>query len=776
VVGNLAMLYDISKQKEYESSLRDAMRLAEQSSVAKSQFLANMSHEIRTPMNAILGMLQLLRNTPLNTHQRDYAQKAAGAARSLLGLLNDILDFSKVEAGKMQLNPEPFLLEGLLGDLSVILSSNLGGKNVDLLFDVDPAIPLELIGDAMRLKQILINLGGNAVKFTEKGQVVIRWTLLARTPERVKVGVEVVDTGIGIAPENQTRIFNAFTQAEANTTRRFGGTGLGLVISTRLIRLMGGELQLSSVLGQGSTFSFTLELAVADFAAPALDAASYPAPPVRALLVDDNAQALATGATMMRSLGWDVTEASSGAQAVSLVQARLDAGQPALDAVFVDWHMPDMDGWETMRKVRRLYGKQIAPRLILLSRQSREALSQRTDRERELLDGLMVKPLTAAMFTQVLAQAREGTVPLQAGPETQTQTARLAGMRVLLVEDNAINQQVARELLSAEGAVVSVAENGALGVAAVGAAQPPIDVVLMDLQMPVMDGLTATRLLRADARFAKLPVIAMTANAMGSDREECLAAGMNDHIGKPFDLNNLVKTLIQHTGWVAGARVVPVLPMPQALAQRGEASAAQAWPEGIDVELALKRLGNNQGLLQRSLVSFVTDARALPERLEAGLHRGDRAQVLRELHAFKGLSATVGVLELSALAARAESLLKTSGPGEEYSAAVATLQSRLVQLLPMLESVATRLAPLRVAAVGTAPVPLEGVTLKQLKDLLVALQASDMGAMELHARLRQSMDESQAEAMESLDEAMADLEFDQAAAECHKLVLQFETH
>jgi PAS domain S-box-containing protein len=770
LVGNLAMLYDISKQKEYEFTLREAMRLAEQSSIAKSQFLANMSHEIRTPMNAILGMLQLLRNTALNTHQRDYAEKAAGAARSLLSLINDILDFSKVEAGKMQLNPEPFLLEGLLGDLSVILSSNLGAKNVDLIFDVDPAIPLGLIGDAMRLKQILINLGGNAVKFTEKGHVVIRWKLLTRTAEWVKVGVEVVDTGIGVAPENQARIFNAFTQAEANTTRRFGGTGLGLVISTRLIRLMGGELQLSSVLGQGSTFSFTLELAVTDLA-PAAPAVHANTPLVRALLVDDNVQALATSAAMMRSLGWEVTAVASGAEALDRVRTQLETGQPALDAVFVDWHMPDMDGWETMRNVRRLYGSQAPPLLILLSRQSRDALNQRTERERELLDGLMVKPLTATMFTQAVAhaQVRESLTPMEAGPAAQL--SRLAGMRLLLVEDNAINQQVARELLSAEGALVSVAENGALGVSAVRAAQPSFDVVLMDLQMPVMDGLTATRLLRSDARFAKLPVIAMTANAMESDREACLAVGMNDHVGKPFDLNALVKTLIQHTGWVVRERDV----RPPQTSKR-LAPAAHEWPEGIDVAAALNRMGNNQGLLQRSLSSFLADARGLSQRLESGLHSDDRAQVQRDLHAFKGLSATVGVPELSALAARAEKLFKTDNAGDDYLTAVKQLETRLVQLLPVLDSVAARLAPpTSPVATGTANAHLDVSSLQQLKKLLLALQASDMGAIELYAVLRQSIDASFAHSMDSLDEAMADLAFEQAAAECSKLVRKFET-
>jgi CheY-like chemotaxis protein len=325
--------------------------------------------------------------------------------------------------------------------------------------------------------------------------------------------------------------------------------------------------------------------------------------------------------------------------------------------------------------------------------------------------------------------------------------------------------------LSAEGALVSVAENGALGVSAVRAAQPSFDVVLMDLQMPVMDGLTATRLLRSDARFAKLPVIAMTANAMESDREACLAVGMNDHVGKPFDLNALVKTLIQHTGWVVRERDV----RPPQTSKR-LAPAAHEWPEGIDVAAALNRMGNNQGLLQRSLSSFLADARGLSQRLESGLHSDDRAQVQRDLHAFKGLSATVGVPELSALAARAEKLFKTDNAGDDYLTAVKQLETRLVQLLPVLDSVAARLAPpTSPVATGTANAHLDVSSLQQLKKLLLALQASDMGAIELYAVLRQSIDASFAHSMDSLDEAMADLAFEQAAAECSKLVRKFET-
>jgi PAS domain S-box-containing protein len=783
-VGSLGVLYDISRQKEYESSLREAMRLAEQSSLAKSQFLANMSHEIRTPMNAILGMLQLLRNTSLDSHQLDYTQKAAGAARSLLGLLNDILDFSKVEAGKMQLDLQPFVLENLLGELSVILSSNLGGKNVDLVFDVDPAIPRELVGDAMRLKQILINLAGNAVKFTEHGEVVLHCSLLSRTPEHVKLMLAVVDSGIGIAPENQSRIFNAFTQAEADTTRRFGGTGLGLVISTRLIRLMGGELELTSTLGQGSSFSFTLELGVpAQTRAPALPVSSHPAHPgglVRAMVVDDNALALASSAGLMRSLGWEVAEASSGAQALDWIKTDLETQTQPLDAVFVDWQMPEMDGWETLRRMRRLYASAKPPLLIMLSRQSRAALSQRTDREQELLNGLMVKPLTAAMFAQTLVQARGGAPVLDALPATRL--LRLAGMRILLVEDNPINQQVAQELLSAEGAQVTLAENGQLGVAAVHDAEPGFDVVLMDLQMPVMDGLSATRLLRADARFADLPIIAMTANAMHSDREECLAAGMNEHVGKPFDVQALVQTLIRHTGWDGSRSGVP-LPsaLPAAAPQTAlpAASAEGPWPEGLEVALALARMGGNKALLQRSILAFVAEAQSLQVRLQHSLENANVAQAQRDIHAFKGLSATVGAPALSSLAAQAEKLLQAEGDSARYRQVLQELQQRMQQFLPLLSQVAEQLLPQAQPVVqhdSVTPIgPLEPAALQQFKDLLLALQGSDMGAMELHAVLRQSLDESFAEALEPLDLAMSELEFETAALECEKLVRQFGT-
>jgi PAS domain S-box-containing protein len=407
----IAMRTDITANKLLQQTLELARQEAENATLSKGQFLANMSHEIRTPMNAILGMLKLLEATTLNPRQLDYASKAEGAAQSLLGLINDILDFSKIDAGKMTLEVRSFELDKLVRDLCVITSASAANKPVEVRFEVDDLAPKVLMGDALRLQQVLINLCSNAIKFTNQGDVVISISAISQDDASATLRFAVQDSGIGIAPENQQSIFDSFSQAEASTTRRFGGTGLGLAISRQLVTLMGGALQLTSAVGQGSTFWFDL-----------------------ALPIDQQPQA----------------------------HAQTDAGDTA---------------------------------------------------------GL------------------EAALPLE-------------GMRLLVVEDNLINQQVAQELLSAQGAVVTLADNGQLGVDAVYqamAANTPFDAVLMDLQMPVMDGLSATRLLRHDTALAGLPIIAMTANAMDSDRQSCLAAGMNNHVGKPFNLGQLVRLLQELT-------------------------------------------------------------------------------------------------------------------------------------------------------------------------------------------------------------------------------------
>jgi CheY-like chemotaxis protein len=508
-------------------------------------------------MNAILGMLKLLHGTDLNARQLDYTSKAESAAQSLLGLLNDILDFSKIDAGKMTLDPQPFELDRLLRDLSVILSSNLGNKPVEVLFDIDPTTPKTLIGDALRLQQVLINLSGNAIKFTAQGEVVLQIKVLSRSGADTLLRIAVRDSGIGIAPENQQHIFDGFSQAEASTTRRFGGTGLGLSISKRLVTLMGGELALDSVLGQGSTFHFTITLPVAE---QEINQQRLPAPrqpgPLNVLIADDNAVARELLGHMARSWGWQVDLAANGAQAIERVQVRAQTNQAPYQAIFMDWEMPGMDGWETLTRLRQTLAGSAAPISVMVTAHGRDALSQRSAQERASLSAYLVKPITASMLYDVVAEARAVRSKPRASSRASTEKiGRLQGMRLLVVEDNLINQQVARELLKREGALVEIVDNGLLGVTAVAQANgtTPFDAVLMDLQMPVMDGFAATYAIRHELGLTTLPVIAMTANAMASDREACLAAGMNEHVGKPFNLTHLVTLLLAITGFKPAA-------------------------------------------------------------------------------------------------------------------------------------------------------------------------------------------------------------------------------
>ncbi len=529
--------------------LENARNEADSANRAKSSFLANMSHELRTPMSAVLGMLNLLQKTTLTRQQLDYASKSEAAAKSLLSLLNDILDLSKVEAGKLTLDPVPFRMDRLISELSLILSANVGGKNVEVLFDVDAALPKVVLGDSLRLKQVLTNLGGNAVKFTSDGHVVVGMKLLEKEAQRVEIEFSVRDTGIGIALEHQSRIFGVYSQAEISTTRRFGGTGLGLSISRRLVELMGGELKFESELGVGSKFHFRLTLPVVVDIPPELVVPVQIDPKtLTALVVDDSAVACDLTVAMLRAEGVQVDCAHNGHEAVQMIQTRLREGLSAFQVIFLDWKMQDMDGWETARQIRDMQRTSAlaASLLIMVTANSREMLSQRTEQEQGMIDGFLAKPVSASMLLDAVVRSRSsGAKESQVGSSQR----RLEGMRILVVEDNLVNQQVADELLSSEGALVSLAANGQLGVESVAAADPQFDVVLMDIQMPVLDGYGATQVIRHELGLTRLPVIAMSANVMASDRAACLAIGMTDHVGKPFELAPLVTLLRRYAGW-----------------------------------------------------------------------------------------------------------------------------------------------------------------------------------------------------------------------------------
>ncbi|MDP2001284.1 MAG: PAS-domain containing protein, partial [Rhodoferax sp.] len=626
-----------------------------QASVAKSQFLANMSHELRTPMNAILGMLTLLGNTGLSPRQADYTTKSEAAARSLLELLNEILDFSKIEAGKMTLDPQPFQLDHLLRDLAVILAGSVSTKNIELLFDIDPQLPRSLVGDAMRLQQILINLCSNAIKFTDNGEVVLALAMNRLDGGHVTLTVSVRDTGIGIAPENQARIFSGFTQAEASTTRRFGGTGLGVAISQRFVSLMGGELALESAIGLGSRFFFTLTLPLAPSISSEVTGDTTDHPKTlpttpnawRVLVVDDHPTARDVLARMGKSLGWTVDTAESGEHALALLDAGIQAGA-AYQALFVDWQMPGMDGWTTCQRIRELKMSGLAPVIIMVTAHGHEELIHRSQADQATLDGFLVKPITASMMFDAIVNARSAkSQPHPSSELASLPGQRLSGLRLLLVEDNLINQQVASELLQNEGASVRIANHGQEAVDALVATPSNFDVVLMDLQMPVMDGFLATRHIRKVLNLHQLPIVAMTANAMSSDRDACLDAGMNDHVGKPFDLDQLVR-LLRRLGGLQDVTTAPARRKDQILALEVVEAARAAQ---VDITAALGRMGEKQDVYQRMLGSFVNDLTALPEGLQGMVSRNELLSASRLLHTFKGLSATLGATALAAEAA-----------------------------------------------------------------------------------------------------------------------------
>lgn len=722
---------------------------AEAASRAKGEFVANMSHEIRTPMNAVLGLLQLLKLTKLDARQHDYVQKAEGAARSLLGILNDILDFSKVESGKLELDDAPFRLDELLRNLSVVLSSALQRKEVEVLFQLDPEVPCALRGDGMRLQQVLLNLAGNAIKFTERGEVVIALKLLEAMPDTVRIEFSVRDTGIGIAAERLAAVFEGFTQAETSTTRRFGGTGLGLAISRRLVRLMGDELAVESAPGEGSRFHFAVEFR-RDAEARVLERAATEdagQPPLRVLIVDDNATAREVLAAMVASFGWQAETATSGPEAIERLETAATTGR-LFDILCVDWIMPGMDGWETIQHIRVRHTGRL-PAILMITAHGRELIAERLDEEANPLDGFLVKPVTPSMLFDAVAQATRGasvTVDRRTAPREQA-SRPLAGLRILVVEDNPLNQQVARELLAHAGAEIEVTDNGEQGIERVRHAPTPYDAILMDIQMPGMDGYAATRVLRENMGVVT-PIIAMTANALPADRAACLAAGMSDHIGKPIDARDLTNLLLRHCrGLTAGADAALSAPLPELPPQ----------PEGFDFAAALARVDGNRTLFASLARRFGKDRVGIVAAATAALQQGNRTAAAREMHTLKGLAATLGATALARQATEVEAAFKTNGTAANGDAErLARLDNELNASTTVLLAAAAALDP--PSATDGAPADKERM-LEHLDELDGLLAKQNMRALDVFVTLKREAGDTFAESLAALDEALFKLDF-----------------